>query len=90
MLSIDSLRRLTSHFDVTFLFLASLRLNELNDLNMIIGCMILLLTGNRLPRRQHPMEVWFGIGMQVNLICSFEAHVNVFILSNNLIGRTFT
>ena len=38
----------------------------------------------------HRMEVFMTIGIQVDLICSFEAPVNVFILSNTLIGRTFT
>ena len=65
MLGVDGLWRLTGHFDVILLFLASLRLNELNDLNMIIGCMISLFTGNRLLGRQHPMEMWFGIRMHM-------------------------
>ena len=57
MLGIDDLWRLAGNFDVTFPCLASLRLNELNDLNMVIGCMVSPLTGNRLLGRQHSMEV---------------------------------
>ena len=57
MFGIDDLWRVAGNFDVTFPYLASLHLNELNDLNMIIGCMISFLTGNRPLGRQHSMEV---------------------------------
>ena len=86
MLGIGGRWRLAGYNDVTFLFSRILMFQRLNDLNMVTPCMILLLTSNHPLGRRHPMEVYLGIGIQINLICAFEAPVNVFILLNNLIG----